>query len=177
MNINDARNVSYIGPDDLIFNNDQEQGIHSGGFNVNSILLKSGISPIVTMNNDFRGGSGGNEQVSDLFQHLVVPNWALSYNNRIINEDNNIADFEGGTSKSKSVKHSPKNKKYQSHSHDENDDENDSDEDDVIDDTLYEKLLDLVRHTNSKQREPTSSKHRKTKRAKKAMNKKTKRQR
>jgi hypothetical protein len=31
-------NTSYIGPDELIYNNDG--GIHSGGFNINSIMMK-----------------------------------------------------------------------------------------------------------------------------------------
>ena len=32
---------NYIGPDELIYNNDGE--IHSGGFSVNSIMLKNGL--------------------------------------------------------------------------------------------------------------------------------------
>jgi hypothetical protein len=107
--------LDYIGADELVFNNDIEGGIHSGGFSVNSIMLKAGMSPIMTINSEQSGGK--TNKVSDLFNDLVIPNWALSYNNRIIN---------GG--KYKEVEH----------------DNSDSD-DDVIDDDLHEKLLELVK--------------------------------
>jgi hypothetical protein len=109
--------IDYIGAGELVFNNDIEGGVHSGGFSVNSIMLKNGMSPIMTINRDQTGGKL--EKVSDLFNDLVVPNWALSYNNRII----------GG--KYKEVEH------------------NDSDsEDDVVDDDLHDKLLELVKEHN-----------------------------
>lgn len=109
--------IDYIGAGELIFNNDIEGGIHSGGFSVNSIMLKNGVSPIMTINRDQTGGKF--EKVSDLFNDLVVPNWALSYNNRII----------GG--KYKEVEH------------------NDSDSEDyVVDDDLHDKLLELVKEHN-----------------------------
>ena len=70
--------MSYFGAGDLIFNNDPIQGIHTGGFSVNSIMMKGGISPIVTINNEQHGGSN---KVSDLFSSdLVVPNWTYTYN-------------------------------------------------------------------------------------------------
>lgn len=113
--------IDYIGADELVFNNDVNEGIHSGGFDVRSIMLKSGMSPIMTVNTDQIAGGG--EKVSDLFNNLVVPNWTLSYNNRIV----------GGKYKDKaSLK------------------EEDSDsDDDVVDDDLHDKLLDLVKqHEN-----------------------------
>lgn len=67
--------VEYIGANELIFNKDDNNNIYSGGFNVNSIMFKAGMSPILTVNNQ----SGGNSKVSDLFESLVIPNWALSY--------------------------------------------------------------------------------------------------
>ena len=67
--------VDHIGANEMIFNKDEENGIISGGFNINSILMKAGMSPILTMNNQ----TGGNNNVSDLFDSLVIPNWALSY--------------------------------------------------------------------------------------------------
>ena len=73
--------INYIGGDELVFNNDTELGIHSGGFSVNSIMLKACMSPIMTVNSDQLGGT--NEKVSDLFNNLVIPNWTLSYNNRL----------------------------------------------------------------------------------------------
>jgi len=116
--------LNYIGADELVFNNDIDNGIHSGGFSINSIMMKAGMSPIMTLNNNDSMIGGGNK-VSDLFNDLVVPNWALTYNNRII----------GG--KYKEVQHN---------------DESESD-DEVISDDLHDKLLDLVREHNVKSKE------------------------
>jgi hypothetical protein len=116
--------LNYIGADELVFNNDIDNGIHSGGFSINSIMMKAGMSPIMTLNNNDSMIGGGNK-VSDLFNDLVVPNWALTYNNRII----------GG--KYKEVQH--------------NDDSESDDE--VISDDLHDKLLDLVREHNVKSKE------------------------
>jgi hypothetical protein len=114
--------LDYIGANELVFNNDTNLGIHSGGFSVNSIMLKGGMSPIMTINTQQVGGNF--DKVSDLFNDLVIPNWALSYNTRIV----------GG--KYKEVEH------------------NDSDsEDDVIGDDLHEKLLDMVKEHNIKSKE------------------------
>jgi len=112
--------INYMGPDDLVINSDIEGGVHSGGFSVKSFMMKSGFSPIMTFNNQQFGGK--NEKVSDLFDDLVIPNWALSYNNRII----------GG--------------KYNEVQHD-----SDSEDDDVIDDDLHNKLLELVKEHNIQQ--------------------------
>lgn len=91
--MNDINTVNYIGPNDLVYTNDKKNNIHAGGFSVNSILMKSGISPIMTLN----GQSGGGSKVSDLFKDLVVPNWALSYNGYgggVIKNNNNVMDNE-----------------------------------------------------------------------------------
>ena len=109
--------LDYIGADELVFNNDIKEGIYSGGFNVKSIMMKAGMSPIMTVNTH---QIGGGEKVSDLFNDLVIPNWTLSYNNRIT----------GG--KHKEVQH-----------------EDSDDEDDVVDDDLHEKLLELVKEHNT----------------------------
>ena len=69
--------INYIGANELVFNTDKEAGIYSGGFSINSIMMKSGLSPILTVNKPLQ--SGGASQVSDLFKDLVIPNWALSY--------------------------------------------------------------------------------------------------
>lgn len=109
--------LNYIGAGELVFNKDVQSGIYSGGFDVKSIMMKAGMSPIMTINTE---QIGGGDKVSDLFNNLVVPNWALSYNNRLI----------GG--KYKEVEYS------------------DSDsEDDVVDDDLHEKLLELVKEHNN----------------------------
>jgi len=55
--------------DDLVFNTDKNGVITAGGFSVNSCLLKSGVSPITTINNgSHKGGS-----VSAIFNNLAVP--------------------------------------------------------------------------------------------------------
>ena len=112
--------LDYIGADELVFNNDVDKGIHSGGFSVKSIMMKSNMSPIMTLNSPDSMIGGGNK-VSDLFNDLVVPNWVLSYNNRIVG---------GG--------------KYNEVNHDDTE----SDEE-VIHDDLHEKLLDLVKQHNA----------------------------
>jgi hypothetical protein len=71
---------NYIGSDELIYNIDDPNGIYSGGFNVNSIMMKKKLSPIITFNNSNNEKIGGMRNVSDLFDNLVIPNWALSYN-------------------------------------------------------------------------------------------------
>jgi hypothetical protein len=112
--------LDYIGPDELVFNNDINAGIHSGGFSVKSIMMKSKMSPIMTLNSP-NTIIGGGDKVSDLFNDLVVPNWVLSYNNRIVG---------GG-----------KYKEFDRH-------DTDSD-DEVIEDDLHEKLLELVKQHNT----------------------------
>jgi hypothetical protein len=108
-------------PFELIFNNNVKEGIHSGGFSINSVMLKKGISPLKTLNvrnddNDLSGGGG--TQVADLFDSLVVPNWAFT--------EGKIFGSGGGSV----------NKHFL---------EKDADAD-MLDDDLYEKLLDLVKH-------------------------------
>lgn len=121
--MNNMNNVNYIGPDELLFNTDNKDNVYSGGFNVKSIMMKAGMSPIMTVNNAMTGGSDSNK-VSDLFDSLVIPSWALSYNNRIVGGDR-----------------IGKNKRK-----DDSDDENAED----IDDDLHDKLLNLVREHDSK---------------------------
>jgi hypothetical protein len=70
--------IDYIGANELVFNTDKETGVYSGGFSVNSTMMKAGLSPILTVNKPLQ--SGGSTKVSDLFNDLVIPNWALSYN-------------------------------------------------------------------------------------------------
>jgi len=124
-------------PFDLIFNNDEKQGIHSGGFSVNSVMLKKGISPLKTLNfrKDFDNDDDdliGGSQVADLFNSLVVPNWAFTEGKMF---------GSGGSSKN-----------Y------ENDDDVET-----VDEELHEKLLELVKHNEAdKKREVDRKKEKKT---------------
>ena len=121
--------MSNIGANDLVYTN--KDGIYSGGFNVQSIMMKGGISPIMTINNDEqKGGSTG--KVSDMFSGLVVPAYAYYHN---------------GGSKSK-------NTSYKSHNSDNDE------EDDVIDDDLHDKLLGLVREHDNKLKQEERKKKR-----------------
>jgi len=73
--------IDYIGASELIFNKDSEEGIYTGGFSIKSTMMKAGMSPIITLNTQTGGNNSG--KVSDLFESLVLPNWALSYGNRM----------------------------------------------------------------------------------------------
>jgi len=71
---------NYISSEELVFNMDKDAGVYSGGFNVNSIMMKAGMSPIMTINS---GQLGGGSNVSDLFKDLVIPSWTLSYHSKM----------------------------------------------------------------------------------------------
>lgn len=124
--------MSNIGANDLVYTN--KDGIYSGGFNVQSIMMKGGISPIMTINNNdgLKGGSTG--KVSDMFSGLVVPAYAYYHN---------------GGSKSKVTS-------YKSH----NSDDGSESEDEVIDDELHDKLLGLVREHDNKLKQEERKKKR-----------------
>ncbi len=106
--------MSYIDGNDLVFYGGDDNQIYSGGFSVNSIMMKSGISPFTTLNNinGVNVQNGGN--VADLFKNLVVPSWLVSQENKL----------SGGSK------------------HTKNDD--DSDDEEIISDELYDKLLNLA---------------------------------
>ena len=130
-------------PSDYIYNLDNDEMIYSGGFSVKSIMMKAGMSPIMTLNTSQFGGNK-NDNVSDLFDNLVIPSWVLTYNNILSgkNEENN-------------------------HKNDNNEEE----EDDVIDDDLHDKLLNLVKETKETKETKEMKKSKKNTRI---LNKKTK---
>jgi hypothetical protein len=135
--------LDYIGGNDLVTYNDPLNNIHSGGFSVESIMMRAGMSPISTLNGGILNGpegfigGGDDSRVSDLFgAGLVVPAHLLSYNNRI------------GGGKYKEVEH----------------DDSDS-EDSVIDDDLHDRLLELVKEHKAK--EVTISKKKMTRKMRK----------
>ena len=70
--------MEIIKDDELIYINDKKSGINSCGYNVNSLLFNSGISPIMTLN-EKKKNKENNSSISSLFNNLVVPNWALHY--------------------------------------------------------------------------------------------------
>lgn len=142
--------MSEIEASDMIFSNNPE--IYSGGFSVNSIMMKEGFSPIMTINNNENNQIGGN---SGLFNNLVVPNWAWSLPNKTSDV---IEDTIGGRGK---------NTKYN----------NIVDDDvDVVDDDLYNTLLELATENMKSNNNKIKSKKetRKQKRKNKKSNKQTK---
>lgn len=70
--------MNVIGAEELVFYKDDKNNIYSGGFNVNSVLFKLGVPPINTLHKSGGGGGVIQENVSDLFKDLAVPNWLLS---------------------------------------------------------------------------------------------------
>jgi hypothetical protein len=130
--------------EDLIFYSDNENKIYSGGFNVNSVMLKQGLSPIVTLNQQHVSQKGGtnfttnDNDVSDLFNHLVVPNWAFTTPYKRV----------GG-------------KKKDSY-HEEEEKEREKD-DDFISEDLHSKLLSMVKVEDSKKLNIKANKKTKTK--------------
>jgi|LakMenE18May11ns_1017448.scaffolds.fasta_scaffold9603522_2 hypothetical protein len=74
--------MSNIDGDDLVFYTGDDNQIYSGGFNVNSIMMKAGISPFKTLNK-INTQTGGTGNVADVFKDLVVPSWLVSQGNII----------------------------------------------------------------------------------------------
>jgi hypothetical protein len=73
--LNENDNNYKLDGGDLVFYSDSDKQIYSGGFSVNSIMMKSGISPFTTLN-DPNIQTGGN--VGDIFKNMVIPSWLVS---------------------------------------------------------------------------------------------------
>jgi hypothetical protein len=67
--------MSHFTGEDLIFYKENTEGpIMSGGYLIDSIMLKNSIPPMTTYNyNHGGGGSSDSDKVSSIFQHLAVP--------------------------------------------------------------------------------------------------------
>ena len=117
--------MSYIEGNEFIFYKNPEGHIQSGGFSVESFMMKQGISPILTLNND-NLQTGGAEKVSDLFNNLVVPNWLVYYPTKHIGgAHNNLNNLNNNDSES---------------------------DDEIIGGELHDKLLDLVTFKDTKKK-------------------------
>jgi hypothetical protein len=83
--------MSYFTGEDLIFHHDNDTGkIISGGYNINSILLKEGISPMATFNTQNGGKVLDNNNISTLFDNLAVPAGLFYYDQKAGFKDNSI---------------------------------------------------------------------------------------
>ena len=66
--------MSHFTGEDLIFYKENNEGpIMSGGYLIDSIMLKNSIPPMTTYNYNHGGGSSDSDKVSSIFQHLAVP--------------------------------------------------------------------------------------------------------
>ena len=54
-------NFNYIDNHDLVTYVDKDNGVYSGGLNVNSVLMKMGISPIKTLNTTQQNDNQNNQ--------------------------------------------------------------------------------------------------------------------
>ena len=140
--------TSTINAEDLIFYSDKENNIYSGGFKLNSVMMKQGLSPIVTLNQNHESNSqsGGTSNVSDLFNHLVVPNWAFT------------TPF----------------KKVGGKKMEPNAEKEEKEEDDFISEDLHSKLLSMVKVEDDKKAKTKATKKTRILRIKNTNNKKTK---
>jgi hypothetical protein len=91
--------MNYFSGEDLIFYKDVNSGkIMSGGYSIDSILLKDGISPMTTLNTDnnvIKGGS--NQKVSNIFENLAVPAGLFYYDQKGGKDDNQPMYYQNTT--------------------------------------------------------------------------------
>lgn len=120
--MDDAEFIYYTNPDGCI---------NSGGFCIKSIMLKNKISPIMTLNKPFDKQEQINK-VSDIFDDLVVPNWAYLQQRAVINNIDYNENFNYKNNE---------NTKCKIYYEDENDE--------IVDDYLYNQLLELVKEENT----------------------------
>lgn len=79
--------MSNISENDLVYHKEGDI-IYSGGFNINSIMMKKGISPIFTLNH-LKGGNSSSSNVSDIFNDLAIPSGLLFLNEKFGGNKNN----------------------------------------------------------------------------------------
>ena len=95
MSYSNENNNYKLDGGDLVFYSDSDKQIYSGGFSVNSIMMKSGISPFTTLNN-INGQTGGN--VGNLFKDFVVPSWLVSQEYKATGGSKHVKNFDGDSS-------------------------------------------------------------------------------
>ena len=84
--------MTHFSGDDLIFYKENGK-ILSGGYSIDSILLKNNISPMTTLNTNQMGGG---KNVSSSFENLAVPAGLLylhNSNSKTNNNNNNTNEF------------------------------------------------------------------------------------
>ena len=133
--------TTNFGPNELLFYREQQGGndiIMSGGYSVDSYLLKEGMSPLHTFNSLESGQIGGlGQKVSSIFENLAVPA-GLFFNNQ-----KPVQDMYGGARKCMDHKMLPDN---------------------IFDEFMRMIEIDKTKKKNRKTRKPTSIPNKKTRR-------------
>ena len=151
---------------EFIYYTDADGCINSGGFCIKSIMLKNKISPVMTLNKPYYEQNQINK-VSDIFDDLVVPNWAYLQPRNVMNNTdyNRNTDYNGNTDYNRNTDYNGntdynRNNKFNNNYEDENDE--------IIDDYLYNQLLELVKEVDTlkKQKKNESRKRKLLKRTK-----------
>ena len=82
---------------DLLFYKQQQGGndiIMSGGYSIDSLLLKEGISPMQTFNSLENGNQMGGNKASNIFENLAVPAGLLYINKKNIGSYSSLSDYK-----------------------------------------------------------------------------------
>ena len=108
--------------DEFVLCKDKQGNITSCGFSINSLLMREGRSPMMTIQ---RGEASESQKVSDLFQNLAIPA-GIYYMNQ-------------PKTSSKSCK-------------EDTDSDSDSDSDDVVSDSIFDKLIALASESKERAR-------------------------
>ena len=64
--------MSYISAEDLLFYKEDGK-IMSGGFNVASIMMKNGISPMNTMGGSLKQDKEKSKELGEIYDNLAIP--------------------------------------------------------------------------------------------------------
>jgi hypothetical protein len=80
--------------DDFLFYKDGDV-IMSGGYSIDSLLLKEGISPMQTFNSlENRNNQMGGNKASNIFENLAVPAGLLYINKKNIGSYSSLSDYK-----------------------------------------------------------------------------------
>ena len=123
-----------IGENDLIFYTVGEN-VYSGGFSVDSMLMKGGISPLMSIsdNKNNTSASDNEEQVGGIFGNLVIPPmWFFSPSSTNSQQGGKRNNFE---------------------------DEDDDDEIEPLSEDLHDKLLKLIEVAPNRRKKGTAKVH------------------
>jgi len=180
--------MNNLSGDDLVYYKENGR-IMSGGFNINSILMKQGTSPLVSLNNDAEAQTGGSlNSVSNLFKSLAVPTGLLYLHEKKKAYKNLDYDQNGGKKlKAKKVKvlndnDDESSTSSSSGSSSSSDSDSDSDSDsvsskdldriEILNEAVFLKCLDIVSRMEIAKQKVQKRKSRKNNKTEKSVKKK-----